>query len=125
MTKPHSDAVLVDGPLIFVSGQTPDSANNGVAAGDAVEQVRQVFRNVESALGEYGADIRHLAKVTYYLRHNTDLEAIDAVAPEFLVHDSSPVATVVEVAGFVDSRYLVQLDAVARLPRGDRAIWVS
>ncbi|RNL84758.1 RidA family protein [Halostreptopolyspora alba] len=125
MTKSHRDAVLVDGPLIFVAGQTPDSADGGVAAGDAVEQVRQVFRNVEVALAEYGADLRHLAKLTYYLRHNTDLEAIDEVIPEFLVHDPRPVATVVEVSGFVDARHLVQLDGVARLPRGDRSIWVT
>ncbi|MBB4933543.1 2-iminobutanoate/2-iminopropanoate deaminase [Lipingzhangella halophila] len=125
MTKTYSDAVLVEGPLIFVSGQTPDTFNHSAAAGDAAEQVRQVFRNVEGALAEHGADLRHLVKLTYYLRHATDLEAIDEVAQEFLVHEPRPVATVVEVSGFVDARHLVQLDAVARLPRGDRSIWVS
>ncbi|WP_046468024.1 RidA family protein [Allosalinactinospora lopnorensis] len=121
MTKTHSDAIVVDGPLIFVSGQVPDASDGSVAAWDAAEQTRQVFHNLEKVLAQHGADLRHLVKLTYYLRHISDLGVVQEVLQEFLVHQPRPTATLVEVAGFVDARYLMELDAVARLPRDDRS----
>ncbi|MBB6173047.1 2-iminobutanoate/2-iminopropanoate deaminase [Nocardiopsis mwathae] len=118
MTRNYSAAFLADGPLVFVSGQTPQ-APDGSVAGDAVEQTRQVFRNVESALAPYQADLRHLVKVNYYLRRIADLQAVRQVLNEFLVQEPRPASTLLEVTGLVDSRFLVEIDAVASLPRPD------
>lgn len=124
MNPSYSEALLVDGPLIFISGQLPTTPDGSLADGDAVEQTRQVFRNLDSALGEYAANLRHLAKLTYYLRHIADLEDVRRVFDEFL-HHPRPASTLVEVSGLVDSRYLVEIDAVACLPRGDSATWAT
>lgn len=120
MPKTHSEAVLADGPLIFLAGQEPVAPDGGVAAGDAAEQTRQIFTNMEDALAPYGAGIQHLVKVTYYLRHLTDLEAVRRVLGEWLVHDPKPAGTLVEVGGFTDPRFVVQIDAVACLTGGRR-----
>ncbi|ASU82890.1 enamine deaminase RidA [Nocardiopsis gilva YIM 90087] len=116
MTRNYSAAFLADGPLVFVSGQTPEAPDGSVASGDAVEQTRQVFRNVEAALAPYQADLRNLVKVTYYLRHIADLQAVRQVLNEFLVQQPRPASTLLEVTGLVDSRFLVEIDAVACLP---------
>ncbi|WP_017592584.1 RidA family protein [Nocardiopsis potens] len=117
MAKNYSDGFVADGPLLFISGQVPEAPDGSVAEGDAVAQTRQVFRNIEAVLGAHGADIRHLVKVNYYLRHIADLQSVRQVLREFLVHQPRPAATLVEVTGLADSRYLVEVDGVACLPR--------
>ncbi|GLU46587.1 RidA family protein [Nocardiopsis ansamitocini] len=116
MSKSYSPAVVADGPLIFVSGQVPEAEDGSVREGDAIAQARQVLRNLEAALEPHGADRRHIVKLTYYLRHIADLAALRSVLAEFLVHHPRPAATLVEVSGLLDSRYLLEIDAVAVLP---------
>jgi len=116
VAKNYSPARLAEGPLIFVSGQVPEDADGSVAEGDAAAQVRQVLANIESALAPYGADLRHVVKCTYYLRHIADLPALRQVLAERLVHHPRPAGTLVEVSGLLDSRYLVEIDAVAVRP---------
>ncbi|MEY9213532.1 RidA family protein [Thermobifida halotolerans] len=116
MSKHHSSARVAEGPLIFVSGQVPEAADGSVAEGDATEQARQVLRNIEAALAPYGADLRHVVKLTHYLRHIADLPALRAVLAERLVHDPRPAATLVEVSSLLDPRYLLEIDAVAVRP---------
>ncbi|GAA3750049.1 2-iminobutanoate/2-iminopropanoate deaminase [Spinactinospora alkalitolerans] len=116
MSKGYSTAVVAKGPLVFVSGQVPEAADGSVAEGDATEQARQVFRNIEAALAEHGTGFRHTVKLTYYLRHIADLAAVRAVLAEFLVHRPRPASTLVEVSGLLDSRYLLEIDAVATIP---------
>ncbi|MUL42166.1 RidA family protein [Streptomonospora sp. PA3] len=121
MVHRYSSAVVAEGPLVFVSGQVPLDADGMVADGDAVTQARQALRNVDAALAEHGSDARHLVKLTYYLRHMADLEDVRRVLDEYLVHEPRPASTLVEVSGLVDPRFLIEVDAVARLPRGQRS----
>lgn len=116
MSQNYSPAIVADGPLIFVSGQVPEAADGSVAEGDAIEQARQIFRNIEAALREHGSDLRHVIKLTYYLRHIADLPALRSVLVEKLVHHPRPAATLIEVSGLLDSRYLLEIDAVAVQP---------
>lgn len=116
MSKNYSPARIAEGPLIFVSGQVPEAADGSVAEGDVTEQARQVLANIEAALAPHGADLRHVVKFTYYLRHIADLPVLRAVLAERLVHEPRPAATLVEVSGLVDPRYLVEIDAVAVRP---------
>lgn len=120
MAKNYSASLLADGPLVFVSGQLPEAPDGSVAEGDAVEQTRQVFRNIEAALAPHGADLRHVVKLTYYLRHIADLQSVRQVLREFLVHEPRPASTLVEVNGLADSRCLVEIEAVAALPAPER-----
>ncbi|GAA1761479.1 RidA family protein [Streptomonospora arabica] len=118
MAQRYSDALVADGPLVFVAGQAPMDADGMVAVGDALAQTRQALRNVDSALAEHGADVRHLVKLTYYLRHMADLDEVRRAVDTYLVHEPRPASTLVEVSGLVDSRFLIEVDAVAVLPRG-------
>lgn len=116
MAELYSDALLADGPLLFVSGQIPE-ASDGEIALDITGQTRQIFENLTEILDRHGAGPGHLVKLTYYLRHITDLEDFRAALLECLPDGHLPAATLVEVSGLVHPRYLVEIDAVACLPR--------
>ncbi|MEU3210810.1 RidA family protein [Nocardiopsis alba] len=116
MAKPYSDALTADGPLLFVSGQVP-AGPGGEAPGGIGEQTRQVFRNMEAVLVEHGVDLSHVVKMTYYLRHISDLEEFREALLACLPEGHLPAATLVEVGGLVDPTYLVEIDAIASLPR--------
>jgi len=116
VSRYSSPVRLAEGPLIFVSGQVPEAAGGSVAEGDAIAQTRQVFANLKAALAPYGADLRHVVKLTYYLRHIADLPALHLVLDEELVYEPRPAGTLVESSGLVDPRYLVEIDAVAVQP---------
>src|SRR5699024_482142 len=118
MATPHSDALLAHGPLLFLSGRSPE-APDGDVAGDVAGQTRQIFANMEQDLHEYGSDLRFLVKLTYYLRHIVDLDEFRAALGECLPDGVRPVGTLVEVSGLVDPRHLVQVEGVACLP-GER-----
>lgn len=116
MAKPYSDALLADGPLLFVSGQVPQ-APDGDIAGDAGGQTRQIFRNMEAILARHGADLSHVVKLTYYLRHIADLDEFRAALLDSLPEGHRPAASLVEVSGLVNPRFLVEIDAIACLPK--------
>ncbi|MFV2195885.1 RidA family protein [Nocardiopsis sp. LOL_012] len=116
MAATYSDALLADGPLLFVSGQLPQ-APDGSVAGTVTGQTRQIFRNMEAVLARHGADLTHLVKLTYYLRHITDLDEFRPALVSCLPGDLRPAGTLVEVNGLVNPRFLVEIDAVACLPR--------
>ncbi|WP_159941927.1 MULTISPECIES: RidA family protein [unclassified Nocardiopsis] len=115
MAKPYSDALVADGPLLFVSGQTPEGPD-GEIAGDVAGQTRQVFRNLEEVLARHGAGLRHLVKLTYYLRHVSDLDEFRDALVACLPEGTRPTASLVEVSGLVDPTFLVEVDGIACLP---------
>ncbi|MBR8745392.1 RidA family protein [Nocardiopsis sp. MG754419] len=116
MAKPYSDALVADGPLLFVSGQSPEASDGDIAL-DITGQTRQIFQNLTEILGRHGADLEHVVKLTSYLRHVTDLDEFRAALDACLPGEHRPAATLVEVSGLVHPRYLVEVDAVACLPK--------
>ncbi|MDT0327793.1 RidA family protein [Nocardiopsis lambiniae] len=116
MAKPYSDALIADGPLLFISGQIP-LGPDGEVAGDIGGQTRQVLRNMEEILARHGADLGHLVKATYYLRHISDLEEFRSALVDTLPAGHLPTSTLVEVSGLIDPTYMVEVDGVACLPQ--------
>lgn len=116
MAKPYSDALIADGPLLFISGQVPVGPS-GEVAGDIGGQTRQVLRNMEGILARHDADLTHVVRLTYYLRHISDLEEFRSALLSHLPDGHRPTATLVEVSGLIDPTYLVEIDGVACLPR--------
>ncbi|PDP84780.1 enamine deaminase RidA [Glycomyces fuscus] len=117
MAKPCSDALVADGPLLFLSGQTPGGPG-GEVAGDIEGQTRQIFRNLEAVLARHGADLGHLVKLTCYLRHISDLEEFRSALVECLPEGRLPAASIVEVSGLADPAHFVEVEGVACLPSG-------
>lgn len=114
MAKPYSDALAAPGPLLFLPGQLPISSD-GEVPGDVAGQTRQVFTNMERLLADHGATLGDLVKLTYYLRHITDLDEFRSTLLECLPEGHWPAGTLVEVNALIDPRYLVQVEGIASM----------
>ena len=95
---PYSQALLVDGKLLFTAGQIPlDPANGKFVEGSIKEQTRQVMKNLEAILVAGGASLATVIKTTVFLKDMGDFTAMNEVYAEFL-GAASPARSTVEVA---------------------------
>jgi 2-iminobutanoate/2-iminopropanoate deaminase len=115
-TVAFSLGVATDGPLLHTAGITArDPHGRVVGAGDIRAQIEQCFRNVGDVLEAAGADFGDVVKWTMY---TTDIDAFQQhrdVWQRYFVE--RPASTLVEVRRFVVPEMLVEIEAVARLPR--------
>ena len=65
--------VVRDGKTLYIAGQVGADAQGKVVGPGALEQLEQVWKNLEIALKSQGADFSHVAKLTIY---TTDVDAI-------------------------------------------------
>ena len=111
----YSRAVL-DGDWVFVSGTTGfDYATMTVHEG-LVEQTEQCFRNIEAALGNAGASLADVVRVTYIL---SDASEFPQCWPVLRRHfgEIRPAATMIS-AGLVDPRLRIEIEVTARKRSG-------
>lgn len=117
----YSHAVVATGRLAFVAGQVAlDSEGRLVGAGDLAAQAAQALRNLETVLGELGADWTNVAKLNWYVVDVTQIQTIRDVLEEFLRpvlgERTNPASTLVQAAALFRSDVLVEVDAVVALP---------
>jgi reactive intermediate/imine deaminase len=118
-TNNYSHAVAFTGTTIVVSGQVPlDAEGRLVGEDDALEQTRQVFRNIESALAAAGAGMSDVVKLTIFLTNLADLADFRTARDEVINLDRPPASSLVQVAGLVNPDFRVEIEAVAVLPAG-------
>jgi enamine deaminase RidA (YjgF/YER057c/UK114 family) len=84
---------------------------------DAYGQARRILDIVLGALGEVGAGPEHVVRTRVFLTRAGDWEAVGRAHGE-VFGDVRPASTMVVVAGFLDSRWLVEIEADAILPSG-------
>jgi reactive intermediate/imine deaminase len=112
----YTDAVA-SGGLLFVSGLVPvDSEGKLVGEGDVIEQTRQIFRNMEVVLRAAGCGFADVVKVTVFLLDVDDRARINPVRQE-VFGDARPASTLVEVSALAVPGALLEIEAVAALPR--------
>ena len=79
---PYSQAVKVNG-MIFASGQIPiDPSTGNIVEGNAADQAKQVFRNINAVLSAAGSDITKVVKATVFLKNMDDFAAVNEVYAE-------------------------------------------
>ena len=103
---------VVDGEWIFVAGTTGFDYAAMTIADDPAEQARQVFRNIEKALGEAGAKLSDVVRVRYYVPDLAHWPAIVPVLDE-VFGAIRPAATAI-VCGLVDPRMKIEIEVTAR-----------
>lgn len=115
------------GDLIFVGGQiSADKSGRTIAPGDIEAQTRLVFQNIEKVLNEAGATMRDVVKFnTFYCYEGSGedvreyWEKMTRVRLEFF-ENPGPVGTAVRVAGFAYPDLLIEVEAIAYVPEGQR-----
>jgi enamine deaminase RidA (YjgF/YER057c/UK114 family) len=108
----YSQAVEVDGArrLLFISGQTPESAEGEVPR-DFTGQARQVWENVFAQLAAAGMTGSNLAKVTIFLSSREFAVENRSIRQEFL-GSHAPALTVI-ITGIFDDKWLLEIEAIA------------
>ena len=105
-----------DGSRIVVSGTAPISPD-GSCPDDAGSQASRCLEIVVEALTELGASADDVIRTRMYLVDAADADAVGA-AHAAVFGRTRPAATMVVVAGLLDPRWRVEIEAEAE--RGDR-----
>ena len=110
----YTDAVRFK-DMLFISGLGAfDENGNVVGADDAVEQTRQIFRNMRLILDAAGADFCDILKVVVYVTDIKDLPHINPVRKQ-MFGEYRPSSTLVEVSRLALKEMKVEIEAVVGL----------
>ena len=105
-----SRAVRVEGRII-VSGTAPVWPD-GACPEDVGLQARRCFEIILAALNEAGASFADVVRTRMYIVSPTDAAAVGAVHGEIFA-EVRPAATMVVVAGLLDPRWKIEVEAEA------------
>ena len=118
-----SRAVRV-GPRVVVSGTGPIWPD-GSCPDDAGTQARRCLEIVLAALAELGASADDVVRTRMYLCAREDADAVGAAHREVFGR-ARPAATMVVVAGLLDPRWKVEIEAEALVvDRGTAEEWAA
>jgi enamine deaminase RidA (YjgF/YER057c/UK114 family) len=107
-----SRAVRV-GPFVTVGGTAPIGPDGKtVAPGDAGAQAGRCLEIIQQALEKAGASLEDVVRTRVMLKRIEDWREVARVRAEYF-RDIRPVDTVVQVTGFIDPEWLVELEADA------------
>jgi len=116
--KGYSNGALVSGPTLFVAGQVGWNARCEFETDDLAEQFAQALDNVLAVVRAAGGGPTDLAKMTVYV---TDLDAyrgsLKAIGQAWRARLGKhfPAMALLGVAGLVEPRAKVEIEAVAVL----------
>ena len=110
-----SRAVRV-GSHVYVAGTAPIMPNGAEPPPDAYGQTRRCLEIILAALEEAGASAEDVVRTRIYLTRAEDWEEAGRAHGEVFA-DVRPTNAVIVVRGFVDPRWLVELEADAVVGR--------
>jgi enamine deaminase RidA (YjgF/YER057c/UK114 family) len=114
----YANGVAARGRLVFVAGQVGWDSEGAFVDG-LVAQVQQALENVVAVLHAGGAEPRHLVRMTWYMLDREEYRnaraQIGRVYRE-VIGPTYPAMTLVEVAGLLEDRALVEIEATAVVP---------
>jgi 2-iminobutanoate/2-iminopropanoate deaminase len=109
---PYSQAILVDGNILYTAGQGPMDPDTGkIVEGGIKEQTRQAMKNLEAILIAGGASLESVIKTTVFLKDMNEFASMNEVYAEFL-GAAAPARSTIEAARLPrDIR--VEIEAIA------------
>ena len=109
---------VVANDTVYVRGQVGQDleTSESVGIGDAAAQAERAMANIDLLLTEAGSRLEHLVKLTIYLVDPRYREEVYRVIGGWTkgVH---PISTGVVVSGLARPEWLVEVDAIAVIPR--------
>lgn len=108
---------VVDGEWVFVSGTTGFDYATMTISDDLEQQAEQCLRNIAAALGQAGAAMADVVRVTYLLPRAEDFPQCWPVLRRWF-GEVRPAATMMSV-GLADPRMRIEIEVTARIGSGD------
>ena len=109
---------VVAGHHVCVAGTAPVMPNGVEPPADAYGQASRVLEIIAAALGEAGAGLRDVVRTRTYLARAEDWQEVGRAHGE-LFADVRPASTMIVVSGFLDPRWVVEMEADAILPSAE------
>jgi enamine deaminase RidA (YjgF/YER057c/UK114 family) len=100
------------GDFVFVAGCTGVGPDGEVVSDDPYEQMRQACVNVVAALAQAGASPENLVRTTIYVTDVSLWSEIGRAHAEAF-GAAPPAAAMVQVAGLIDPRMVVEVEGTA------------
>jgi enamine deaminase RidA (YjgF/YER057c/UK114 family) len=101
---------------VYVRGQTAmDLDGNIVGFGDPAAQTENAMACVKTLLGEAGAQLQDIVKITIYITDRVYREPVYQVVGRWL-KGVYPVSTGLIVQGLARPEYLMEIDVIAEVP---------
>ncbi len=107
---PYSQA-LVQGDMVFCSGQIPLDPATGEMAQGIENQTRQVLKNLTAVLAENGMTLANVIKTTVFLADLNDFAAMNQVYAQYFTQPF-PARSCVQVAA-IPKGSLVEIECIA------------
>jgi enamine deaminase RidA (YjgF/YER057c/UK114 family) len=117
--KGYANGVEARGRQLFIGGQVGWNAQQQFESDDFVAQVEQALRNVAAVLTAAGGEPRHLVRVNWYVTDKTEYAARQREIGEAyrrVLGRNFPAMTLLVVAGLLEPRAKVEIEATAVLP---------
>jgi enamine deaminase RidA (YjgF/YER057c/UK114 family) len=106
-----------DGEVLHIAGTvSQDADGKSVAAGDIAGQTRQTLKNIRTILDSVGGRMEDIVSVIVYVTDMAGLKDIHEVRAEFF-KPPYPASTLVQVQALVKPEYLIEISAVASIPK--------
>lgn len=114
----YSHIVKADG-IVYIAGQVGADAQGKVVGSGMVEQLEQVLKNLQIALGSQRLDFAHVTKINIYVTDVDAFRAPEAAAVRAKYFGANrPASTLVGVTRLASPDYKVEIEATAHLPAG-------
>ncbi|WP_299396448.1 RidA family protein [Pelagibius sp.] len=106
-----------EGQIVYLKGQVAlDPEGKVVGRGDMPAQLRQVLENIQAVLAHVGGTIADIVSLTQYVTDIETFMASGAIRQKFFA-EPYPVTTTVEVSRLYDPDLMVEITAIAEVPR--------
>lgn len=111
----HAQAVMVGAHrTVYVSGQVAaDDAGNPIGE-DVATQATAAFERISRFLGQYGATMDDVVKITTFLVDMNDYAAFSAVRASFFPR-RKPASSTVAVRSLSSPQFRIEIEAVAAI----------
>jgi len=118
----YSDGMIASGRYVTLAGQIGWNPVRGeVETDDFAAQTEQALRNIVTLLSEAGAKPAHLVRLTWFVTSRDEYVAARraiGVAYREIIGGHFPPMSVVIVAGLLEPRAKVEIEATAVVPAG-------
>jgi enamine deaminase RidA (YjgF/YER057c/UK114 family) len=116
----YANGVAAEGKLLFLGGHIGWNGQQEFETDEFVGQVDQCLQNICEVLAQANAGPEHLVRLTWYITDKREyLASLPEMGKVYRAHlgRNFPAMAMVQVAGLIEDRAKVEIEATAVLPK--------